>query len=88
MKKNGLANADDETKINAIASMINQINTEYYDWIPEWMYDGKDYFSGETVGTTLMYPWKQSTDDGASYSDSTGYSIRPVIIIPISEISQ
>ena len=86
LEDNGLSSASESTKIAAIASTINDMNTTNYNWLPEWMYDGIHYYSGECRQNSCAYPWKESWDEAASYADTEFYGIRPVIIVPTSEI--
>ena len=82
----GLLNASQEEQYAYINTLIDEYNM-YNNWLEEWIYDGKDYYSGHvSYDVSFWYPWKENWDGGAYYSDQTGYSIRPVIIILSSEI--
>ena len=86
LSEEGLLNASDVEIYNHVSNLIDEYNA-YNNWLPEWIYDGKDYYSGNVnEAYNLIYPWKADWDGGASYSDQTGYSIRPVIIISANEI--
>ena len=84
LENEGLSNASDQEKLQFFHTMIQETNSNEH--LPYWMYNGKYYYAGFAGSDCVSYPWKGGWDGGANYNNTTEYSIRPVVEIPISDI--